>query len=78
MPIEKGLNHYICDRNAKHEIYAKEGTPEAGNYRTIKRVRSDGTEQSYVLCDACYQAYKSVSDDADTKFNAFMSEGKDA
>lgn len=77
MPIEKGINHYVCDRNSKHEVYAKEGTPDAGSFRSVKRVRSDGTEQTYVLCDECYTQYKSLTDKQDIDFNAFMTSGKE-
>lgn len=77
MAKDQGYAHYVCDRNQKHALFAKEGTPQASSYRIIKRYRSDGSEQQFLLCDECYQAYKSVSDKQDSDFNTFMSEGKE-
>lgn len=76
MPKDTGYTLYTCDRNPKHNAFAKDGTPTAGTFHTISRIRSDGTNQSYVLCDKCYQLYKILSDKQDTDFNAFMAEDK--
>lgn len=77
MSKDAGFTYFECDRNPKHNGYAKEGTAAAGKYRTIKRVRSDGTSQEFLLCDDCYALYKPIADAQDTAFNQFMTDGKE-
>lgn len=76
MPKDPGYTRYECDRSAKHGGFAKEGSPSAAQFREIRRTRSDGTTQNFILCDECYSKYKELADDHDRQFNSFMAGDK--
>lgn len=70
-----GYTHYVCDRNGKHEAYARDDDPEVNHWHIVSRIDQMGVERTYTLCSKCFEDYQSLAQAQDQGFTKFMSEG---
>jgi len=75
MPRVDGYTHYMCDRNRKHEAYARDDDPEVNHWHTVSRIDHMGIERTYTLCSKCFEDYQSLVQAQDQGFTKFMGEG---
>lgn len=72
-----GYAKYTCDRCAK-EAFIVDGDPAANKWNDVQRITADGMANTYLLCDTCRAAYRTVSSESDAAFTKFMTQGKDS
>lgn len=75
MPRVDGYTHYMCDRNSKHEAYARHDDPEVNSWHTVSRIDCMGVERTYTLCSKCFEDYQGLVQVQDKDFTEFMGEG---
>lgn len=71
-----GYSKFVCDRCAKEAFILE--SDEDRKWPETKRFTTDGMQNTYLLCDTCRAAYRTVSSESDAAFTKFMTQGKDS